>query len=201
MTDNSTTPPNQTSKTDASTSAEAARDVRDSAAEEARRLRDTATEQAQKRAEGAKEGIADEIGSVGDALRRASDELRSGSPQEQMFGTMAETLADLSDTVRGKGINEMVSDVADFGRRNPLAFLGGAALLGFAGARLARASQSGAQNMGTSDYGRSDYGSSTGASSVGTAPASPASAPATGGAATGSTTPASPAVTTKGPQS
>jgi hypothetical protein len=74
-------------------------------------------------------------------MRRASDELRSGSAQEQLFGHAADSLADLADTMRGKEVSEMIGTVSDFARRNPLAFLGCSALIGFAGARLTKASQ------------------------------------------------------------
>ena len=80
------------------------------------------------------------------SLRRAADELRGGSPQERTFGQMADALADVSDNVRGKDFGEMAGDMSDFARRNPLAFLGGAALLGFAGTRLARASEQNRQD-------------------------------------------------------
>ncbi|SFB85162.1 hypothetical protein [Tropicimonas isoalkanivorans] len=130
---------NETSKTSAEIR-QAGRDLRDTAAEEARGVRDAASEHIQKQAESARDGIADEVGSVGRALRSASSELRDGSPQEQIFSTAANALADFSDTMRGKDLGQMLSEVNDFGRRNPMAFLGGAALLGFAGMRLARAS-------------------------------------------------------------
>lgn len=54
---------------------------------------------------------------------------------------MADALADVSDTIRDKDFGEMANDLTSFARRNPLAFLGGAALLGFAGTRMLRASE------------------------------------------------------------
>ena len=39
-------------------------------------------------------------------------------------------LADMADSVKDQSANDMVGTVSDFARRNPLAFLGGAALLG-----------------------------------------------------------------------
>ncbi len=123
------------------TAAGAARDLGDEARQTADRLKDRATEEASARGEAAKAGVADEISDLGQALRRAAEELRTGSPQERTFGHMADALADMSDTVRGKDFGEMAGDLSGFARRNPLAFLGGAALLGFAGTRLARASE------------------------------------------------------------
>jgi hypothetical protein len=116
---------------------ELASDVRHTAEEAGR----TAMREARVQAEDAKDGVADEISSIGNALRRTADELRTGSPQERTFGSMATAMADLADTVRDKDFGEMVNDVSAFARRNPVAFLGGAALLGFAGMRVAKASQ------------------------------------------------------------
>ncbi len=104
-------------------------------------VRDEASKTAHDAVGHAKETVADEITSVGEALRRAADELRDGSPQERSFGQMAGSLADLSDQVRDKDIGQMVHEMSEFARRNPVTFLGGAALLGFAGARFAKASR------------------------------------------------------------
>lgn len=116
--------------------------VQDAAAQEAQSLKERATEEARTRAEGAKQTVADEVSAVGDALRTAAGELRDGSPQAQMFGRMAEGLAEFADSVRGRSVPTLVDDLGAFARRNPGAFLGGAALLGFAAVRAARASRS-----------------------------------------------------------
>ncbi|WP_373354607.1 hypothetical protein [Pseudoroseicyclus sp. CXY001] len=136
--------------------------LKDEAVARAGEVRDRVSGEAKARAEGAKDHVADEVSSVGKALRSASGELRGGSPQEQIFSQMADGLADLADSVRGKSVGDIARDVGDFGRRNPVAFLGGAALLGFAGARLAKASaearDSGPSSVGpaVAPYDRSD---------------------------------------------
>ena len=137
--DTTTAAPGSKSTMDAAE--DAARDVKNEALHAAKDLRDAAIEETRNGEEHAKDGFADEVSSVGSALRRASDELRQGSPQERTFGYAANSLADLSDVVRDKDIAEIVEDISGFARRNPFAFLGGAALLGFAGIRAARASQ------------------------------------------------------------
>lgn len=91
-------------------------------------------------ADAAKATVADEVSGVASALRTAASELRSGSPQERTFGQIAEALADASDGMREKDLGAMVEDVSNFARKNPLVFLGGAALLGFAATRFAKAS-------------------------------------------------------------
>lgn len=123
------------------TAGDTVRELGAEAREAADNLKNRATEEATKRGDAVKDGVADEISNMGDALRRAADELRGGSPQERTFGQMASALADVSDSVRGKDFGEMAGDLSQFARRNPLAFLGGAALLGFAGTRIARASE------------------------------------------------------------
>ena len=145
----------------ADAAADAATSIKDDAVQEAERLRETATKQVKARADDAKDGVADEVSSVGDALRRASDELRSGSPQEQMFASAASSLADFADNLRGNDTGELINRISDFGRRNPIAFLGGAALLGFAGVRMAKASSQHSQQSPQQAYGTTGYASSS----------------------------------------
>ncbi|WP_282063842.1 hypothetical protein [Roseobacter litoralis] len=104
-----------------------------------------AASDAKEQAESAKSSVADEVSDVASALRTAAEEMRSGSPQERTFGQIAEGLADASDAMRNKDLGEMVNDVSAFARKNPLVFLGGAVLIGFAATRLAKAS--GTQNQ------------------------------------------------------
>lgn len=174
------------------TAADSAKGLKDEARATAESLKDRAVDEAQTRGDEAKAGVADEISDMGNALRRAAEELRSGSPQERTFGHMADALADMSDSVRDKDLGELAGDVSDFARRNPLAFLGGAALLGFAGTRLARASE---RNRGRSVdlahmWDSDDHDDELEAELLGR-PATPATGPATGAA----TPPSGPATT------
>lgn len=98
---------------------------------------------AAKQADAAKSSVADEVSGVASALRTAAEEMRTGSPQERTFGQIAEGLADASDALRDKDLSTMVQDVSAFARKNPLVFLGGAALIGFAATRFAKASGAG----------------------------------------------------------
>lgn len=133
----------------------AAHGLKDEAASRLAQARDAAVTSAAARAETAKDRAADEVSSVATALRRASAELREGSPQERTFGQIAETLAEMSDGLRDKDMRDIVHDVSGFARRNPLAFLGGAALLGFAATRFAKAGQDSGTDMPQSDGGES----------------------------------------------
>ncbi|MGB3555130.1 MAG: hypothetical protein WBA25_10885 [Jannaschia sp.] len=99
----------------------------------------TIAAEARSQADAAKSTVADEISGISSALRTAADEMRTGSPQERTFGQLADGLADASDAMRDKDLGTMVRDLSDFARRNPLVFLGGAALVGFVATRFAKA--------------------------------------------------------------
>jgi hypothetical protein len=96
------------------------------------------------KANDAKAGMADEVKDVATVLRRASEDLRGGSAQERTLGSIASGLADVSDAIRDKDLGEIVQMVSKVARENPVLYLGGAALLGFAASRYAKASGSAA---------------------------------------------------------
>lgn len=104
---------------------------------------DTASTEAADYADQAKGAAADEVKDVASALRTAAEEMRSGSAQERTFSQIAEGLADASDAMRDKDLGEMVGAVSNFARRNPMVFLGSAALIGFAATRFTKASSDG----------------------------------------------------------
>ena len=146
---------------DAAQSAERlAEDVRSTAEDLGGRARDEAWSQAER----ARSGVAREVSGIADALRKAAEDMRSGSPQERTFGQIAESLADASDTIRDKDVGQLATEVSGFARRNPLAFLGGAALAGFAATRFAKASSSKPRDTASSSGG---YGSDTPATGSG----------------------------------
>ena len=64
-----------------------------------------------------------------------------GAPfQQDLLREAADGLKQIAHAVEGKSIGTMVGELSEFGRQNPVAYLGGAALVGFALARFARAS-------------------------------------------------------------
>ncbi len=101
----------------------------------------------------AKETTAEEVKSVASALRSAAEDLRSGSPQERTISQIAESLADASDAVRNKDLSEMVGDLNRFAKKNPLVFLGGAVLVGFAATRFAKATSDSRQHRNSPQSG------------------------------------------------
>jgi hypothetical protein len=115
--------------------AEAAQTARDTAKHYAERARD----EAYSRGEQYRNYAADETGKVASALRRASQDLSAGSPQERFVGQIADGVADAADRMRGMSASDIARDTTEFARRHPAAFLGGAALIGFAAARFLKA--------------------------------------------------------------
>ena len=75
--------------------------------------------------------------SVSDAADRAASTLRGAADAlERTFGQLAASLADAADAVRNKDLSELSTEAAAFAKRNPAVFIGGAAILGFAVARM-----------------------------------------------------------------
>lgn len=122
---------------------------------QARDMADTVATEAGAYADQAKGRASDEVKDVAQALRKAADEMRSGSAQERTFSQIADSLADASDALRDRDLGEMVGAVNGFARRNPLAFLGSAALIGFAATRFAKASGDGGRQ--SSQQSRTGY--------------------------------------------
>ncbi len=87
-----------------------------------------------------KDGVADEAKNVATALRKAADDMRSGSAQERTLGQVASGIADASDALRDKDMGEILQSVTRVARNNPVLFMSGAMLLGFAASRYAKAS-------------------------------------------------------------
>lgn len=88
-------------------------------------------------AEAQKNRAADGLGSMGDAARQASDQLRGSSAfVASWVGAVGDHLVTLADGLRDKDPGELMDDVTDFARRRPAVFLGGAFLLGLGVAQV-----------------------------------------------------------------
>ncbi|WP_138933137.1 hypothetical protein [Roseovarius arcticus] len=150
---NSTSPTSSDIKAKAKSVTE---DLGNAARETAQDAAGAVREEAVRRADSAKTGVADEVSDVASALRKAADSMRDGSPQERTFGQIAGGLADVSESIRGKDLGEMASELTSFAKRNPMLFLGGIALAGFAATRFATSSA-----RRESDEGRAEPQSSS----------------------------------------
>lgn len=82
------------------------------------------------------------LGDFANAVRRAGDELAGAdqNPAARLVGKAADGLEQFSRSLEGKDPGDLLDAVRDFGRRNPLVFVGGAVLVGLALGRFARAS-------------------------------------------------------------
>jgi hypothetical protein len=125
-----------------------------------------ATEQAKEQVRSAathqKDAAARQMGGFAHALMAAADDLR-GQGQAFAADYMREAASGLeraSDAVRERDLDQIMANVEDFARRQPVAFIGGAVVAGFGIARLMRSSAERRRSRGAEDVGRPDYGSS-----------------------------------------
>jgi hypothetical protein len=122
-------------------------DVRDAAGEQLSAVRDTARsaladaqDSAVEKTTELKGVAADEIARTAQGLEAAAAEMDGSPVQQDILREAADGLRHISEAMQGKSVGAMMGELSDFGRRNPVAYLGGAALAGFALARFARAS-------------------------------------------------------------
>jgi hypothetical protein len=113
--------------------------VKDAAHDIAAKATDKATEVADRQ----KGYAADQIGKVAGALERVGEELKSDDAS--MIGGYAAQLGSsarqFADKIKDKNFSEIAGIAEDFGRRQPLAFLGLAAVAGLAASRFMMASK------------------------------------------------------------
>lgn len=120
----------------------AASDVVAEAREGAASIASRARDEAAAKGEELKDRTADQLGVFADAVRAASDELAAKEPGmvSDMVGQAARGLEEFSNSLRRTSPGGMVDGVRAFGRQNPVAFLAGTMLAGFAVARFAGSS-------------------------------------------------------------
>lgn len=81
---------------------------------------------------------ADQIASVGEALRRSAQSLEDagGETVVRYADQAARQITDLADTLRNRPWGELATDVEDFARRWPIAFMASAIGIGFVAGRF-----------------------------------------------------------------
>jgi len=100
-----------------------------------------ATDTARQVATDQKQFIAAQVGGVADVMEKAADELEGNSGVSAQYARfIADNAEKLSTTLRDKSVDELIGIAQDFGRKQPAAFIGAAAILGFAASRFIRAS-------------------------------------------------------------
>lgn len=90
-------------------------------------------------AEKAKHAAASQIEDAAKAADAAAAEFDPNSPQVQAVHRVADSIEEAALRLRGADINELTQRTTEFARRNPVLFLGGAAIAGFALARFMNA--------------------------------------------------------------
>ncbi|PRY93741.1 hypothetical protein BCF33_2625 [Hasllibacter halocynthiae] len=128
--------------------------------DEASKLSDQAKRRAEAKLHDAQEAGAERAQTLAERMRAAGEEFGEGSLPDRYVGRMADSISDAAEAFASKDPGALLADVNAFARRNPTAFLGGAALLGFAVARFAKASTPPARD--SHSYGtRPDYARDT----------------------------------------
>ncbi|MFF1461934.1 hypothetical protein [Streptomyces sp. NPDC058330] len=115
--------------------------VSDVAGEATARARDVAgelREQLREQARTQTERLAENVRRLSDELRDMSDSDRNGSSAARAVRQVADGGHQVASRIEHRGPEGLVGDLQDFARRRPGAFLAGAALLGFATARIGK---------------------------------------------------------------
>ncbi len=90
-----------------------------------------------------KDNLATGITDVAQILKQNSESLTGqgvGIFAVPYVNQAADKLAEVGTTIQGKGIEEVIQDTENFGRNQPVLFLGAATLIGFAAARFLKSS-------------------------------------------------------------
>ena len=184
-----------------------AKGAADRAAEEAgrqaRSALDDARTAADEQARKAKDYAAGSFSESAEAIGRAAEEMPAGSVRHELLREASEGLGQIGRSLENRSIGELARGLSDFGRRNPVAFLGGAALVGLALGRFVRASSpdevpQGAAGGDMGTYGAPPrYGTQTSSAPLGGS-ATPSPAAGQPEAAPGSTSPGTTTGTTTG---
>jgi hypothetical protein len=121
-----------------------------------------ATEKARSLAADQKDLLAAQVGGVADAMERAASDLEASNGASAQYARMiADNAEKLSSTIRDNDVDQLLGMAQDFGRKQPVLFMGAAALLGFAASRfvLASAKRRDEQAMaaGTNGSGYQEY--------------------------------------------
>ena len=149
----SATPEGQRGSTELETDARAAKESADQVVEGAKQKANEVKEQTKQAAADAKQHAcsfaeeqkdeaADRVDGVADALRNAAGSL-DDQDQTVMAGyarQAASGLDQVSNAISNRSLDDLFETVEDFAKRQPVAFVGGAALAGFVLARFAKSS-------------------------------------------------------------
>jgi hypothetical protein len=106
---------------------------------------------------------ADFVSGMAGAMRRAANEFGDVPQAAQYIRLAADQIDSVSDAFRRRDLNQLVSDVQDFARRQPTAFMGAAVLAGFAVMRFLKTSTANPALHSTAGHqSQADHGYGTG---------------------------------------
>lgn len=126
------TPTKQSAKSVAASAKQKADDL-------ARDVADSTEAKVKSEAEGARDAAASEVENVANAADAAANEFDPNSMQARAIEEVASRIDDLASQIRSTDIDRAARMVGDAARRNPLMFVAGAALAGFAATRFLKA--------------------------------------------------------------
>lgn len=162
-------------------------DIKQKVSEDVRSVKQTAQESLSDAQEKAKEAaanqkniVAEKVGGLAAAMDKIGGELEQGDQADigRITRSLGSTLQKFSDDIKDRDFGEIAGMAEDFGRKQPLAFMGLAAVAGLAASRFLTASAARGQasqassthqgNLSTSAASRSSF-QPTGSSSTGSA--------------------------------
>lgn len=128
----------------------------DSATEFARQHISDAKDQAKDVADSQKNFIAGKMSGVAIAIDKVATELESGDDQDigRFARSLSSTMKAFSDDMQDRSLGEIAGMAEDFGRKQPIAFLGLAAVAGLAASRFLTASAHDAHSTSASSRQR-----------------------------------------------
>jgi hypothetical protein len=94
-------------------------------------------------AEKAQSAAADQVNSRAEQIKEAGEAFDDGSFARRATDSLADNLTRAAQSIRTTDLGGLQQDLTHFARRQPLMFFGGAALLGFAAARMLKATDRG----------------------------------------------------------
>ena len=106
-----------------------------------------------------KDQAADGLDAVADSLRQTGEQMRGQNvgPLVGVASAAADQIETLSGYLRDTDVNELIRDVEDFARRQPILFLSGAFALGLLGARFLKSSTPEPEWNGEDQFGEYHY--------------------------------------------
>lgn len=95
---------------------------------------------------------ADQVAGVARAVQAAAGNLDQTSPQlARLVRSAADNVDHIADDIRSSNVADLLNGLAEFGRRQPIVFFGGAVLAGFALARFLKSDVPDASLRGSAD--------------------------------------------------